>query len=580
VAVLCKNQFYYFQALWPNTYEVAVDEYDILDILKAIQKHADALDPVEGSKFALGVLTSLPRTQWAVTRNELCETEVNATALHVIDSALFVLVLDDYEETDINDAASNMLHGKKLYDFAVWFRIFPSTMGVTNAKNVSSLFIRSTFSSAILPGASVLKNDEEGNFYQAGTCLNRWYDKLQIIVCRKGTAGINFEHSSIDGHTALRFVSDVFAETVITFAESIVDPIHGRNTIAHVVEADVKRAALHTDANGRPSLDVFPKKLVFELPDSVKERIYYAETSLCDDLSSNDTVVLEFRDYGKTLIVGNKMSPDSYVQMSMMLAYYKLYGKVVCTYEPVLTKSFYHGRTEAMRSATTQARDLCMMWCNKSATPLAKLEALHTATKEHSRLVKESATGNGVDRHLFALKCLSQRISMPLPDFFQSKAWETLNHTVLSTSNCGNPSLRLFGFGPTVPDGFGIGYIIKDNGLQYSVSSKHRQNKRYVETLRSTLKEMQNLLKPISSVEVGAHRPSLKGIKVVPSRQSSSSYGDLWGETDMVQALKQEALEPEPASLEHGKKPRRASRFFSGVIPKVIPERVSLTLRG
>jgi carnitine O-acetyltransferase len=112
VAVLCKNQFYYFQALWPNTYEVAVDEYDILDILKAIQKHADALDPVEASKEALGVLTSLPRTQWAVTRNELCETEVNATALHVIDSALFVLVLDDYEETDINDAASNMLHGK------------------------------------------------------------------------------------------------------------------------------------------------------------------------------------------------------------------------------------------------------------------------------------------------------------------------------------------------------------------------------------------------------------------------------------------------------------------------------------
>jgi hypothetical protein len=168
---------------------------------------------------------------------------------------------------------------------------------------------------------------------------------------------------------------------------------------------------------------------------------------------------------------------------------------------------------------------------------------------------------------------------MPLPNFFQSKAWETLNHTVLSTSNCGNPSLRLFGFGPTVPDGFGIGYIIKDNGLQYSVSSKHRQNKRYVETLRSTLKEMQNLLKPISSVEVGAHRSSLKGIKVVPSRQSSSSYGDLWGETDMVQALKQEALEPE-LGREHVTKPRRASRFFSGVIPKVIPERVSLTLRG
>lgn len=30
------------------------------------------------------------------------------------------------------------------------------------------------------------------------------YDKLQIIVCADGEAGINFEHTSIDGHTVLR----------------------------------------------------------------------------------------------------------------------------------------------------------------------------------------------------------------------------------------------------------------------------------------------------------------------------------------------------------------------------------------
>ena len=31
---------------------------------------------------------------------------------------------------------------------------------------------------------------------QIGTCTNRWYDKLQIIVAANGTAGVNFEHSS------------------------------------------------------------------------------------------------------------------------------------------------------------------------------------------------------------------------------------------------------------------------------------------------------------------------------------------------------------------------------------------------
>jgi hypothetical protein len=51
--------------------------------------------------------------------------------------------------------------------------------------------------------------------------LNRWNDKLQIIVCENGSAGVNFEHSAVDGHSVLRFVSDVFTDTIIRFAQSI-----------------------------------------------------------------------------------------------------------------------------------------------------------------------------------------------------------------------------------------------------------------------------------------------------------------------------------------------------------------------
>ncbi|CAN0431798.1 unnamed protein product, partial [Ectocarpus sp. 8 AP-2014] len=38
-----------------------------------------------------------------------------------------------------------------------------------------------------------------------GTCTNRWYDKLQLIVFENGAAGVNFEHTWVDGHTVLRF---------------------------------------------------------------------------------------------------------------------------------------------------------------------------------------------------------------------------------------------------------------------------------------------------------------------------------------------------------------------------------------
>ena len=195
---------------------------------------------------------------------------------------------------------------------------------------------------------------------------------------------------------------------------------------------------------------VFPKKINFDLSDLIKRKIYFAETALGDQIVASDTRILEFTDYGKRFITFNKLSPDSYVQMSMMLAYYRLYGKIVCAYEPVLTKAFYHGRTEAMRPATMEAKHLCEIFCNPKSSSKEKVIALRNATRAHSKLVKECSQGRGVDRHLFALKCIAEKYGLPIPEFFRSESWKKLNHTILSTSNCGNPSLALFGFGPVV----------------------------------------------------------------------------------------------------------------------------------
>ncbi|CAB9509949.1 Putative mitochondrial carnitine O-acetyltransferase [Seminavis robusta] len=532
VVVLIRNHIYYFQALWPSDFSVAVDQHDIKDILEAIQKHADlvraseneadgagstgnfVVDGKDGTKIpinscdeALGVLTSLPRNEWAAARKMILDgdNKQNAQALRVIDSALFVLVLDDRAPQDINDAASNMLHGSH----------------------------------------KLVMDRATNKFVQVGTCCNRWYDKLQLIVMANGKAGVNFEHSAIDGHTALRYVSDIFAENVVQFAQSITALIYGKGWIPDNMNAPINRASTSmTEASKHAppgeadekekTLDVFPKKLEFHLPPKVKELIRHAETNLGDQIIASDMEILEFQGYGKSLIVKNSLSPDSFVQMSMMMAYYSLYGKFVCSYEPVLTKAFYHGRTEAMRGATPQAKKLCEVWCNPKSTKVEKLEALRVATKEHSRLVRECANGKGVDRHLFALKCIAERNSVPLPALFKSGAWKTLNHTVLSTSNCGNPSLRLFGFGPVVQDGFGIGYIIKDHGVQFAISSKHRQTKRFVNELENTLIALKRLLNAISSVVCGGHHNHVihqAHVEIKAEQESDDMYGDFWGES-------------------------------------------------
>lgn len=130
-----------------------------------------------------------------------------------------------------------------------------------------------------------------------------------------GRAGINFEHSAIDGHTALRFVSDIFADNVVSFAQSITKTIYADSAFfPSLIEADVRRASTVNTTS------VTPKKLIFDLPKSVLDKIYYAETSLSDEIVASDTYVLEFKGFGKTFIVRNNISPDSFVQLSIQVS--------------------------------------------------------------------------------------------------------------------------------------------------------------------------------------------------------------------------------------------------------------------
>ena len=54
--------------------------------------------------------------------------------------------------------------------------------------------------------------------------------------------------------------------------------------------------------------------------------------------------------------------------------------------------------------------------------------------------------------------------------------------------------VQLFGFGPVTPEGQGIGYIIKDDGISVCASSKHLQTRRFLDNLQSYLYEIQRML--------------------------------------------------------------------------------------
>lgn len=499
MVVMCHGQVYWFDVLDDNS-DVIMTERDIAVNLQTIIDDAVKTPIQEAAKGAVGVLSTENRKVWSGLRDVLTsEPESNnADCLNIVDSALFALCLDYSEPTNVADLCQNMLCG----------------------------------------------TSEVKNGVQIGTCTNRWYDKLQIIVCKNGSAGINFEHTGVDGHTVLRFASDVYTDTILRFARSI-------NGQAPSLWTSTSPDPSKRDPESFGDVNTTPRKLSWDMKPELSIAVRFAETRLADLIEQNEFQCLDFGTYGKNFITSMGFSPDAYVQMAFQAAYYGLYGRVECGYEPAMTKVYLHGRTEAVRPVTEESVNFVQTFWGDNPIE-KKLEALKAACQKHVSNTRTCAKAEGCDRHMYALYCVWQkyvdsmysdmssgesygtssprdalsdgegssnapdaavdvarpwrergdstgsrsRISQQeLPLIFADSGWDKLNTTVLSTSNCGNPALRHFGFGPTSGDGFGIGYIIKDESISICVSSKHRQTKRFVAAMESYLLEIRRLLR-------------------------------------------------------------------------------------
>jgi len=121
--------------------------------MQAVIEAADAPKAGGEGGEGVGVLTTLPRDEWAALRGSLAEDERNARTLQAIDSAIFAVCLDASSPEEMGDINRCMLHGK-------------------------------------------------------GT--DRWLDKsFQLIVTANAKAAINFEHAWGDGVAVLRFATEV-----------------------------------------------------------------------------------------------------------------------------------------------------------------------------------------------------------------------------------------------------------------------------------------------------------------------------------------------------------------------------------
>uniref|UniRef100_A0A8C1ZV42 carnitine O-palmitoyltransferase n=1 Tax=Cyprinus carpio TaxID=7962 RepID=A0A8C1ZV42_CYPCA len=270
------------------------------------------------------------------------------------------------------------------------------------------------------PENPVQSLDSYGKSLLHGKCYDRWFDKsFNLIVFKNGTMGLNAEHSWADA------------------------PIVG-HLWEHVLSSDPVRLGYtedgHCKGNSHPNLPG-PQRLQWDIPEECQAVIsgsLKVAKALADDV---DMHIIPFKDFGKGLIKKCKTSPDGFIQIALQLAHFRDKGKFCLTYEASMTRLFREGRTETVRSCTSQTCDFVRAMMNDKAT----LKLLKVAAEKHQDLYRLAMTGNGIDRHLFCLYLVSKYL--------------------------GEDSAFLK---EVADDGYGVSYIILGEDLiNFHISSKH-----------------------------------------------------------------------------------------------------------
>ncbi|KAJ2857214.1 hypothetical protein J3B02_001150 [Coemansia erecta] len=353
-----------------------------------------------------------------------------------------------------------------------------------------SLFAVSLDTTFSDPPGSINANQQNSKCHGTHPGHNRWYDKCATFIFnRNGSAGYLGEHSPCDALIPaymIEYVSKLAATEHIRPNEI---SKHTRN-----YQAQVKRLRF-------VDVDSTVRTLIKEAENEVKRTVE-------DSISRQ----IRFENYGSNWIKRvAKVGPDAYAQLALQLTYYRMHGSFAPVYETASTRQFLHGRTETVRSLTSESADFMRTMCDWASSSADKYEALVHASKKHQQLIRDASSGNGVDRHILGLRMAYYRLD-PLPGetplsaeekeaiegFFNDPILAKSTRFQLSTSGL-FPAYYLThtGFGCVVAErGYGINYIIEPARIKFGIEGKTAEAgngtdvDQFETTLRQTLLEL------------------------------------------------------------------------------------------
>lgn len=357
-------------------------------------------------------------------------------------------------------------------------RHYLMSLGPLNRKSLDT--IETAMMVVVLDKAAPKSDSECCSLIMAGDPSNRWADKsLSVIVFENGRGGVNSDHSPMDAMVNVVMSHWIDLGVSETFKE-----------------ASKWEERANNNAPSKPHL------LPWIVDDNLRKAIQ-AATNVAKDYGDNLIVRRKpFLSFGKDALTKVKVNPDTFVQMAIQLAYYRLHKKPGATYETATTRKFRHGRTETVRSCSKELVEFCkLMTCNKPMTSISEKKAsLTAAIKKHNELMSAAKNGQGCDRHLFALYTAALEEGLPIPRLFEDPCFEKSGgngNFVLSTSTCGYTGMS-GGTAAMCTDGYGCFYNFESKKIWLWITAFRKSYETSVEKfthkLEAALLELHDLL--------------------------------------------------------------------------------------
>ncbi|KAL7690727.1 putative acyltransferase ChoActase/COT/CPT, choline/carnitine acyltransferase [Plasmopara halstedii] len=138
IAVFCHGHVFKMPLFEKGQYGKLLTKFEIQRQFEWIESTALAMDPPSKSEEHLAALTAVGRIEWAKNREQFFSGGVNKRSLEMIESAIFVVVLQDDVAKDWTSMGKNLIHGNggnRWFDKSFNLVIYKNSVAGFNAEH-------------------------------------------------------------------------------------------------------------------------------------------------------------------------------------------------------------------------------------------------------------------------------------------------------------------------------------------------------------------------------------------------------------------------------------------------------------